>query len=47
MLSLCTCVLSLSYYSRTFSIIPHSPPLLQDLHIEAILESLSSGKDTS
>ncbi len=38
MLSLCMCVLSLSCYSRTFSIIPHpTPHLLQGLHGDMVL----------
>ena len=38
MLSLCTCVLSLSCYSRTFSIVPHpTPPPLQGLHGDMVL----------
>ncbi len=38
MLSLCTCVLSLSCYSRTFSIVPHpTPPPLHGLHGDMVL----------
>ncbi len=38
MLSLCTCVLSLSCYSRTFSIVPHpTPPPLQGIQSDMVL----------
>ncbi len=38
MLSMCTCVLSLSCYSRTFSIVPHpTPPPLQCLQGDMVL----------
>ncbi len=36
--SLCTCVLSLSCYSRTFSIVPHpTPPPLQGLQGDMVV----------